>query len=437
MKHHSTGLAGVVFVLVLCVVLAGCSQGTLEPQSAAPIPVSVSEPVEREVTDYSDFTGRVTAVDSVEVRARVWGYLNKVNFKEGALVKKGDVLFEIDPRTYKTVLAQAEGNVLQLEARLKRLNADLDRALRLAEKGSISQKDLDQAIADRGETAGALKTQQGALAQAELDLSYTQVIAPISGRTSRYLVTEGNLIAAGQTGGTVLTTIVSVDPVYVYFDVDERTVQRVRQLIREGKAKSARDAKIWVKMGLATDEGFPHKGTIDFVDNQVNPRTGTLRLRGVFRNKDPAELLRSPAAIITAGGPGTSIQAGSYTLLASVSGGAPVAAMAGQDSPVAEVLSPGYFARVRVPIGFPHKALLISDRAIDTDQAQKIVYVVNKENKVVTRPIRLGARQNGLRVIEEGLTRDDLVVVTGLQHIRPGVLVEPQRVEMPGKGTGD
>jgi multidrug efflux pump subunit AcrA (membrane-fusion protein) len=173
------------------------------------------------------------------------------------------------------------------------------------------------------------------------------------------------------------------------------------------------------------------------VDNQVNPRTGTLRLRGVFRNKDPAELLRSPAVIIAAGGPGTSIQPGSYTLLASVSGGAPVAAMAGQDSPVAEVLSPGYFARVRVPIGFPHKALLISDRAIDTDQAQKIVYVVNKENKVVTRPIRLGARQNGLRVIEEGLTRDDLVIVTGLQHIRPGVLVEPQRVEMPGKGTGD
>jgi len=365
-------------------VLTGCTGSPGEAPVAAPVPVTVSKPLERDVTDYADFTGRTAAVDSVEVRARVWGYLDKVNFKEGVLVKKGDVLFEIDPRTYKTALANAEGNLAQAQAKLQRLESDLARATQLINSKTISREEYDKVAGDRGEAAASLDALKAAVDQAKLDLGFTKVLAPVTGRVGRAIVTEGNLIAAGQTGGTVLTTIVSVDPIYVYFDVDERSVQQVRKLIREGKAKSARDVPIPVWLGLATDEGFPFEGRIDFVDNQVNPKTGTLRVRGVFPNKH-------------------------------------------------EILSPGYFARVRFPIGFPHKALLITDRAIDTDQGQKIVYVVDGENKVTVRAVRLGARHGNLRVVEEGLKADDRIVVVGLQQIRPGMTVAPSLVDMPGQ----
>lgn len=368
--------------LGLCLAPVGCGRTPPEIPPAKPLVVAVSYPVGREVTDYADFTGRTAAVESVEVRARVWGYLNKVNFKEGTLVKKGDVLFEIDPRTYRTTLAQAEGNLAQAQAKFKRFDAELARSEQLVRNKALSREEFEKVAADRGEAAASLDALRAAVAQAKLDIDFTKVVAPISGRVSRTLVTEGNLIAAAQTGGTVLTNIVSVDPIYVYFDVDERTVQYVRKLIREGKAKSARDIDLPVMLGLASEEGFPHRGVVNFVDNQVNPKTGTLRLRGVFANDK-------------------------------------------------EELSPGYFARVRVPIGFPHPTLLISDRAIDTDQGQKIVYLVDDDNKIVTRPVTLGARHDGLRAIEQGLQRGDRIVVVGLQQIRPGMVVEAKLIEMP------
>jgi RND family efflux transporter MFP subunit len=335
------------------------------------------------VTDYADFTGRTAAVDSVEVRARVWGYLDKVNFKEGALVKEGDVLFEIDPRTYQAALVQAEGNLESIQARVRRLSADLSRAQRLVTQLVINREEYDKIAGDHGEAAASLAAARGAVQQAKLDLEYTKVLAPVSGRVSRYVVTVGNLIQSGQNGGgTLLTTLVSVDPMYAYFDVDEHTVLRVRQLIREGKARSARDSEVPVFLGLANEAGFPHRGTINFVDNQINPKTGTLRLRGVFPNKD-------------------------------------------------ESLSPGLFSRVRVPIGYPHQALLVSDRALDTDQGQKIVYAVDGDNKVVARPVRLGALHDGLREITEGLKPGERVIVNGLQQVRPGIIVEPKLVDMP------
>jgi RND family efflux transporter MFP subunit len=213
----------------------------------------------------------------------------------------------------------------------------------------------------------------------QLNLDFTKVTSPIDGRTSRYLVTIGNLIVQDN---TLLTTVVSVNPIYAYVDVDEHTVLHVRQLIREGKAQSAREGAIPVSLGLADEQGFPHQGTINFVDNQVNVKTGTLRIRGVFDNKD-------------------------------------------------EALSPGFFVRVRVPIGLPHKAILVSDRAIDTDQGQKIVYVVNDKNEVVYRPVKLGAMHDGLRVVEEGLKTDERVIVNGLQRVRPGMTVDPKPVDMP------
>jgi len=373
---------GIALVLGLTAGLAGCGTAPVAP-APEPAAVTVSEAMEDYVTDYATFTGSTAAVDSVEIRARVWGYLEKVHFQEGALVKKGELLFEIEPHTYQAALDQAEGNLAQLEARLVRLDADVARAQRLLEKGALSREQYDRAVGDRGETAGSLAAARAAVDRARLDLQYTKVVAPISGRVSRYVVTTGNLVQAGdQGGGTLLTTIVSVDSMYAYFDVDERTVLRARQLIREGKAKSARDGQLPVWLALANEQGYPHEGTINFVDNQVNSKTGTLRLRGVFPNQD-------------------------------------------------EALSPGFFVRVRVPIGLPHRALLISDRAIDNDQGDKIVYTVDADNQVVTQPVKLGALHDGLREITEGLKSGDRVIVSGLQQVRPGAVVEPKLVDMP------
>jgi RND family efflux transporter MFP subunit len=380
--------ASVVSALVLghLIGLAGCARGPSGESETASTPVTVSYPVERDVTDYVDFTARTAAVDSVEVRAHVWGYLDRVNFQEGALVKAGDVLFEIDPRTYRATLHQAEGNLEALEARVERLNADFARAQRMLGTRTIGREEYDKIAGDRGEAAASRAALKAAAERARLDLEYAKVTAPVSGRVSRYVVTVGNLIQAGDQGGggTLLTTIVSVDPMYAYFDVDEYTALRVRQLAREGKSDSPRDGGYSVSLGLANEEGHPHKGTVNFVDNQVNPKTGTIRLRGVFPNKD-------------------------------------------------QVLLPGLFARVRTPIGRPHQALLVSERALDTDQGHKVLYVVSDKSEVASRPVRLGALHNGLREIAEGLKQGERVIVDGMQNVRPGVTVEPNLVDMPGQ----
>jgi RND family efflux transporter MFP subunit len=366
--------------------VTGCARAPSE-EPPAPPSVTVSIPVEREVTESAFFTSRTAAVDSVELRARVSGYLDKVNFKEGALVKKGDVLFEIDPRTYEAVLKNVKGTLGIADARVKRLEADFARAREMIGKNAIGREEFDKIAGDRGEAAASRAAAQAAVERAQLDLNFTKVIAPVSGRASRYNVTVGNLVQAGdaQITPTLLTTIVSVDPMYAYFDVDENTVQRVNQLISEGKAKS-RDDEIPVWLGLANEADFPHRGTINFIDNQVNPRTGTMRVRGVFPNKD-------------------------------------------------EALFPGYFARVRVPIGVPHKALLVSERALDTDQGQKIVYVVDKDNRVASRPVQLGALHDGLREITDGLKSGERVIVIGLQQVQAGMTVEPTLVDMPTSKT--
>jgi len=376
--------------LGFCLGLAGCSRAPSEAPETGPTPVTVSYPVEREVTDYADFTARTAAVDSVGVRSHVWGYLDRVNFKEGAMVKKNDVLFEIDPRPYEALLNQAKAKVAQDEAQLKFDEAEYQRNLTLFGTGANSRSDLDKAAAARGVDLANIAADKAAVASRQLDLDYTKVRAPVAGRVSRYVVTVGNLIQSGdQNGGTLLTTVVSVDPMYAYFDVDEHTVEHVRQLIREGKAKSARNDEMPVSFGLANEKGFPHEGIINFVENQVNPKTGTLRLRGVFPNKD-------------------------------------------------ESLLPGYFGRVRVPIGLPHPALLVTDRALDTDQGQKIVYVVNEKNEIVTRPVQVGALHDGLREITDGVKAGERILVTGLQQVRPGMTVEPKVVDMPkGNPTTD
>jgi RND family efflux transporter MFP subunit len=383
MNHRLPLDLGFLLVLGLCLGAAGCARAPSGAPAAAPASVPVSHPVEREVTDYADFTARVAAVDSVEVRAHVWGYLDKVNFKEGDLVKQGDLLFEIDPRPYQALLDQARAKVRQDEAQLAFDEAEYRRNVWAVRTKAVSQTDLEKSAAARDIDLANIAADKAQVASRQLDLDYTKVIAPVGGRVSKYVVTVGNMIQSGdQGGGTLLTTIVSVDPMYAYFDVDEHTALRVRQLVREGKSDSPRDGGYPVSLGLANEDGHPHRGTINFVDNQVNPKTGTGKVRGVFPNME-------------------------------------------------QVLLPGLFGCVRIPIGRAHKALLVSERAIDTDQGQKVLYVVNDKNEVVSRPVRLGALHDGLREITDGLKPGEKVIVNGLQQVRPGLTVEPKLVDMP------
>jgi RND family efflux transporter MFP subunit len=380
MSYSPYSLSAVVLVLSLG--LPGCGRTSAGTVATSPTPVTVSHPLRRNVCDYADFPSRTAAVESVDVRARVGGYLDKINFEEGTLVKKCDLLFEIDPRPYQAQVDLAKAQVAASEALLKKATADNTRNRTLAAKspGVVAQQDLDQYQAAEDQAIANVGIAKATLETNELNLRFTRVLSPIDGRVSRYNLTVGNIV---QQDATLLTTIVSVDPIYAYVDIDEHTVLHARELIRDGKAKSARDAVLHVKLGLANEAGFPREGAINFVDNQINPKTGTLRTRAVFPNKD-------------------------------------------------EFLNPGLFARVRIPMGEPHETLLVTDRAIDTDQGQKIVYVVDQDNKVDSRPVRLGAVHDGLRAIEDGLSPSDRVIVNGMQRVRPGVTVDPKLVEMPG-----
>jgi RND family efflux transporter MFP subunit len=384
MKSFLSFVGGPVVIVGLSIGLSGCTRAPSMPPPQ-PTPVSFSYPIEREVTDYADFTGKTVAVDSVEVRAHVWGYLEKIKFIEGAIVKKGDILFEIDPRPFEAALNQAKADLESKQAAEVKAQAVYKRTTVLVKTNAASLEDVDTTKGDWLVAKANIFVSKGQLETAELNLGYTKVRALISGRTSKFNVTVGNIIQSGdQGGGTLLTTIVSMDPMYAEFDVDEHTVLHVRELIRQGKAKSVRDPKnrVGVTMSLANEGDFTHEGTLNFADNQVNSSTGTMRARATFPNED-------------------------------------------------EVLTPGMFVRVRVPIGEPYKAILVSDRAIDADQGQKIVYVVNEKNEVVIRPVQLGALHDGLRVVEIGLSPGERVVVNGLQQIRPGAVVDPKEVDMP------
>jgi RND family efflux transporter MFP subunit len=350
-----------------------------------PPEVHVSLPVIRQVTDYEDFPGRMVAVNDVTVRARVTGPLEKANFKEGADVKQGEVLFEIDSRQYRAELARAEGNVLQAEGRLKRLDADYVRASTLFTRGAMGREDFDRVAGDRTEAAGALEVAKANRDLAALNLGYTKVLAPLTGRISRRFVDPGNLVKLDD---TPLTTIVSLDPIYAYFELDERSTLLAQQLIREGKIRWSPDVGLPVWLGLANEEGFPRKGTIHFFDNRIDPDTGTLQLRALFPNPD-------------------------------------------------HTLSPGLFVRIHLPIGDPYQAVLVAEEALGTDQGQKFVYVVDDDGNVAYRRVKVGRLHNGLRVITEGLATGEKVVVSGLQRVRQGIKVQAEVVNMPVAETQD
>ncbi len=375
--------ASQLLVLGVSVGLAGCAKTPAKTVETPPLPVSVSLPVEREVRDYADFTARTAAVDSVEVRAHVWGYLQKVNFKEGDMVKAGDLLFEIDPRPYEALLNQAKAKIQLDVAQLAYDEAEFLRNENLFNRQAVSKSDFDKARATRDIARANLEADKALVESRQLDLNYTKITAPVDGRTSRYVVTVGNLIQGGdQNGGTLLTTIVSVDPMYAYFDSDEATALRVRQLVRDGKSESPRAGGYPLFLGMPNEEGFPRAGTVSFVENQVNTKTGTLRLRGTFPNKD-------------------------------------------------QLLLPGFFGRVRIPIGRAHKAILVSDRALTTDQGQKVLYVVGEDKKAVLRTVTVGSLHDGLREVVDGLKSGEQVAVSSLQQLRPGMTVDPKVVDMP------
>lgn len=361
--------------------LAGCSPAAPSMPEPPPPGVTVSYPLEREVVDHVELTGRTAAVESVQVRARVWGHLQEINFSEGAEVRKGDRLFLIDQRPYQAALKRAEADVEQGVARAERLRADHNRARVLAASRSISREEYDKMVGDLQETQAGVQSARALVETARLNLDYTEVRAPISGQVGRAMVTVGNMVTSGETGGTMLTTIVSLDPMYAYFDVDEMTFLQVRNLLRKVK-DGASSSPPGVMLGLANEQGYPHRGKIDFADNQVDPGTGTLKARGVFPNADRG-------------------------------------------------LTPGLFARIRLPLGGPRKALLVSDRAIDTDQGRKVVYVVGEENLVAKRPVQVGQIHDGLREVVSGVKANERVVVDGIQRARDGAPVSPRLVEMP------
>lgn len=362
--------------------LSGCSKKEEPP--APPPQVSVSQAIEREVAEWDEYTGRLEAVKTVEVRPRVAGLIVRVAFKEGALVKKGELLFQIDPRPYQAELDKALAEAQHAVDRAALTKAQLERAQKLVEAHAMSREVFDQRRTARAEAESSIRAANAAVASAKLNLEFTQLRAPIAGRISRALVTEGNLVTGGPIAGavaTLLTTIVAVDPIYVYFEADERSFLKYVDLSRAGTLPSAREARNPVRMGLANEEGHPHKGYIDFVENRLDASTGTMRARAVFENKDRR-------------------------------------------------FTPGLFARVRLVGSARYRATLVNDRAIGTDQGQKFVLVVDEKNATQYRVVRLGPLIDGLRVVRDGVKLGETIVVNGMQRVRPGLIVAPQKVDM-------
>jgi RND family efflux transporter MFP subunit len=370
--------------VAVAVFLAGCEKNASFARDAtAPPPpeVSVSKPISRDITDYFEFPGQTAAVGEVEVRARVTGYLLKVCFEDGQEVKKGAFLYEIDPRPYQADLDRAEGDLARLNALLNKAKADLLRAERLRPSGAMSQDEYEQCVAQLAVHKASIQSAEAAVRDAKLDLEFTRVVSPIAGRVSRTRITEGNLIQTGSGEATVLTTVVTTNPVYVYFNIDEPALLRYDRLDwrsgRETLPDRIKVLKVPVEIGLGNEKGFPYRGTLDFLDNKVDSKTGTIRARGVFDNAK-------------------------------------------------QYLTPGLFVRVRLPIGKPHRAVLVSERAVGTDQGYKFLLAVNQQNVVERRQVKLGAIREGLRVVESGVGPDDWIIVKGLQRVRPGLSVQPR-----------
>ncbi len=354
-----------------------------QPQAT---PVSVATVTETQVNAWDEFSGRLEAVERVDVRSRVAGAVQSVHFREGALVKQGDLLVTIDPAPYKAEVDRAAAQVASAQARAAYTRSEQERARRLYAEQAIAQRELDERLNAGNEADANLRAAQASLQSAKLNLSYTQVRAPVAGRIGKLEVTVGNLVAAGP-GAPVLTTLVSVSPIYASFDADEQVIGRALRDMPGGASARSLIGQIPVQMGTAATDGTPFEGKLQLIDNQVDAKSGTVRVRATFENKDGA-------------------------------------------------LIPGQFARIRMGQAQESKALLVAERAVGTDQNKKFVMVVNADNKAEYREVTLGAPINGLRVVASGLKPGERIVVNGLQHVRPGVLVDPKPVPMDATAQG-
>jgi RND family efflux transporter MFP subunit len=387
MMHRFSLLWRGSLLLMAASAASGCGSNAPPVAETPPPPVTVSQPVAKDVINYDFYVGHIAAVETLDVRARVRGYLTKVNFKDGQIVKPGELLFEIDPRPYEASLDAAKALVKAAEGALKLAETEYRRTIPLAQTGAASQTELETWKAKQAVAAADKLKAEAAVEQAQLDFDFTKIFATIGGKISRPLVTQGNLVNAGG-GETLLTTIVTVDPVYVYFDVDERALRNYRE--RSGNtrsdspaAASGKDLRIPFSVGLEGEKRYPLQGFLDFAENRVNASTGTIQVRGVLPN--PKRLL-----------------------------------------------DPGMQARVRVPVSDPHKSLLITERAVGTDQGRRFVYVVTDQNVAERRDVELGPISDGLQVVLEGVNQEDWVIINGIQRVRDGAKVEPRRKPMPG-----
>ncbi|MET0743333.1 MAG: efflux RND transporter periplasmic adaptor subunit [Microvirga sp.] len=356
------------------------TQGALAQAGPPPAPsVTVAKPVVKDIIERDDFIGRFEAVDQVEIRARVSGYLDKVHFQDGSLVKVGDLLFTIDPRPYQNTFEEAKSAVTSAQVRLNFAQSDLDRAQQLRQTGNIADQLFDQRRQSFLTAKAELDRSQATLRQAQLDLDFTQIKAPLAGRISRKLVSEGNLVGANQ---TILTNIVSLDPIQFYFDVDERSYLAYSRQDQGGTKTSTHGSPNEVTLTLTDERQGTRAGKVDFVDNRLDAASGTIRARAIFENKDL-------------------------------------------------FLTPGLFGRVTLGGSDPYRAVLVPDEAIGSDQDRRIVYVVGDNNQTTARPVRIGPRIDGYRVIREGLKGDETIVVNGLVRVRPGAPVSPQMTMLP------
>jgi multidrug efflux system membrane fusion protein len=375
-------------VVLLAVALSGCGEKPPQPAAAAAPPVTVAQPVKRTVTDWDEFTGRFEAVEEVQVRARVGGFVTNVEFRDGAFVNSGDLLYIIDPRPFEAIAEQADGQLSDARAKAELAKRELDRGLTLVQTSAVSESIVDQRRQALQAARAAEMQASGALKAAQLNIEFTHVMAPIGGRVSRHLVSIGNLVQGSDTGGggTLLTSIVSLDPIYVYFDMDEATYLKNNRLYFEGKRPSSRENPNPVQVTLTGETKPSHDGKVDFLDNRLDVSTGTLRGRAVIPNKD-------------------------FSIL------------------------PGQFGRVRLIGSSPYEALLLPDTAIATDQSRKIVFVVKDDDTVEAKVVVLGPLDKGLRVIREGLKPDDRVIVDGLQRARVGAKVSPHTAPTGASGS--